>query len=73
MDRQKELFLNEGQAGLSTNIGEAKIGSIRYEIKRDFPLTDGEAADLRDNLREKVLAVQSTERSAASGLRRAMG
>ncbi len=72
MDRQKESFLNEGQEA-DRQIPGSKIESIRYEIKQDFPLTDGEAADLRDHLREKVLAVQAAERTAASGLRRAMG
>jgi hypothetical protein len=74
MDRQKELFLNNGGDSVAERqkIGE-RLEAIRAEIKGDIPLSDGEASALRDNLRDKVLAVQEAERTAAFALRRAMG
>lgn len=74
MDRQKALFLTNGADSLTERqkIGD-RLESIRAEIKQNFPLTDGESSALRDHLREKILAVQSAERTAAFALRRAMG
>jgi hypothetical protein len=74
MDRQTDLFLTTGGDSLAERqkIG-VRLEAIRAEIRQDFSLSDGEASALRDNLRERVLAVRDAERSAALALRRAMG
>lgn len=71
MLEKHHLFLQEGNQILSKirEINE-RLTEIKQLASDDFPLSDAEAADLRTNLRDRVLKIRDIEEDAISELSR---
>lgn len=74
MNREYDLFLTQGNASLPARRQiSARLDSLRAEAERAFPLTDAQAAAMREGLRERVLRLRDAERRAISALAEAAG
>jgi uncharacterized protein DUF4872 len=73
MARNYTLFREQGAASLPERQQiAARLDAIRDSIAADFPLTDSEAAMLRENLRHHVLKIHDAEKEAVLALREAI-
>lgn len=71
--RQVELFIEQGGASLEERRSlSQRLKAIRQDMETGFPLSDAEAAALRDELRAAVLAVHDSEAEAIARLKAAM-
>ena len=71
MLEKHHLFLDRGNQSLSKvqEINE-RLAEIKLLVSDDFPLSEEEAADLRADLRDRVLKLLDIERDAISELSR---
>jgi len=71
--RRHALFLERGNAALEeiTRI-DARLDAIKAEMRADFPLSDAEAAALRENIAAHVLRIRDIEAEAVNALRAVM-
>ena len=73
IDRRSELFIESGAAHLDEIIAERdRLESLKTEAEKDFPLSDAETADLRADIRDKVLAARAAEEAAVMALKAAI-
>ncbi len=73
IDRKTDLFIESGAAYLDEIIAQRdRLDSLKSEAERHFPLSDGEIADLRANIREQVLQVREAEEAAVAALKGAI-
>jgi hypothetical protein len=73
VDRRTELFIESGAAHLHEIIAQRdRLDSLKTESESDFPLSNGEIADLRANIRDKVLQVREAEEAAVAALKAAL-
>ena len=69
IDRWTELFIESGAAELDEIISQRdRLESLKAESESDFPLNEGEIADLRAEIRDKVLAAREAEEAAVMAL-----
>jgi hypothetical protein len=65
MARNSMLFREQGAASLPERQKiSARLAVIRESIAADFPLTDAEAAALRENLRDHIMKIHDAEKEA---------
>ncbi len=73
IDRKTALFIESGAAELDEIIAcRDKLDAMKSEAETDFPLKDGEIADLRADIRENVLKVHDAEEAAVLALKAAV-
>jgi len=73
IDRRTELFIDSGSAQLDEIIGcRDRLEALKTESESDFPLSDAEIADLRADIRDKVLQVREAEEAAVMALKAAI-
>jgi hypothetical protein len=74
MQREYQLFLTQGNKSLEERRQiSARLDALKAEAARDFPLTATEAASMREQLREYVLALRDAEYKAISTLAEVIG
>jgi len=73
IDRRTELFVESGAAHLDEIIAQRdRLEVLKTEAESDLPLSEGEIADLRADLRDKVLSVHEAEEAAVTALKAAI-
>ncbi len=73
IDRKTTLFIESGAEYLDEIIAcRDRLEALKTQAETDFPLADGEIADLRAEIRERVLAVREAEEAAVSALKAAV-
>jgi len=73
MERNSVLFREQGAASLPERQKiSARLEAIRESMVTDFPLTDAEAATLRENIRDHVLKIHDAEKEAILALETAI-
>ncbi|MCY3833631.1 MAG: DUF4872 domain-containing protein [Chloroflexi bacterium] len=73
IDRKTALFIESGAAQLDEiSACYQQLEALKAEAETDFPLSDGEIADLRADLRDKVLQVRAAEEAAVLALKAAI-
>ena len=73
IDRKTALFIESGAARLDEIIAERdRLDSLKTASETDFPLSDGEIADLRADIRDKVLNARAAEEAAVMALKAAI-
>lgn len=73
LTRRRKLFVEKGGKALAeTRKVNTRLGAIRAEIGKAFPLTTGEAAALREQIAGSVLKVGEQEKVAYESLQAAM-
>ena len=73
IDRKTALFIEHGAAQLDTIIEcNEKLETLKTQSESDFPLTDAETADLRDEIRRCVKVVHEAEAEAVLALKGAI-
>ena len=70
--RRKPFVEKGGQALAEINKINARLDTIRDDMEKVFPLTAGEAARLREQVRDSVLKVGELEKAAYDSLQTAM-
>ncbi|MGB1288317.1 MAG: hypothetical protein ACPG7F_17410, partial [Aggregatilineales bacterium] len=73
VDVKTELFLEKGTPAIEKMLdyGE-KLDAMKVQSETDFPMTDAEIAELRDEIRRHVLLVHDAEEEAVMALKTAM-
>ena len=73
MLERHRIFLERGNAALP-RIREidVRLEEIKAEVTADFPLSDAEVVEMRQNLRDHVLAIRDVEQPAIAELQGAM-
>lgn len=70
IDRRTDLFIESGAARLDEIIAERdRLESLKTQSESDFPLSDAEIADLRADIRDRVLSVHEAEEAAVTALK----
>lgn len=73
IDIKNEYFVEKGNDGLETMIDAThKLDSLKAEAENDFPMTEAEISDLRDELYRHVNIVREAEEEAVMALKAAM-
>lgn len=73
IDRKTTLFIESGAAQLDEITAcYQRLEALKDEAEIDFPLSEGEIADLRADLRKKVLSVHDAEEAAVTALKAAI-
>lgn len=73
LDRNYRLFVETGGATVDERRANLKrLDALEAQAAEKFPLTDAESADLRAELRERVLVIHDVERAAFDELIAAM-
>ncbi len=73
LDRRRRLFVAKGGRALAEiKKIDARLESIRQQMGKAFPLSDSEAAELRQAIAEAVLKVGAQEKAACEALQAAM-
>ncbi|MCY3780285.1 MAG: DUF4872 domain-containing protein [Chloroflexi bacterium] len=73
IDRKTDLFIESGAEHLDEIVScNERLDALKTEAEADFPLGDGEIADLRADIREKVLNVHDAEEAAVLALKAAL-
>ena len=73
IDRRTALFIESGAAQLDEIIEcRDRLESLKTESESDFPLSDAAIADLRADIRDKVLQVREAEQAAVMALKGAI-
>jgi len=71
--RRHELFREKGGAALpEIQQINRRLAEIRKAVAEDFPLSQAEVIDLRQNLRDHILKIHDIEFEAVSALQKAM-
>ena len=74
IDRKTDLFIESGAEHLDEIIAcRDRLEALKTQAETDFPLTEGEIADLRDAIRERVLQAHDAEEAAVTALKTAAG
>jgi hypothetical protein len=73
IQQKHHLFIRDGESAL-TEIQEinAKLNQLLSQSESDFPLSEAQAADLRENLRDILLTISRIERQAVNSLQSAI-
>ncbi len=72
IDRKTRLFKESGAGELDEIIAcNARLAALKTEADSDFPLGEGEIADLRAEIRDRVLAARDAEEAAVHALKAA--
>lgn len=73
MLEKHHLFLNQGNESLPTvhDIND-RLAEIKTLVSDDFPMSDAEVTDLRENMRDHVLRIHDIEDDAVAELSRVM-
>jgi hypothetical protein len=70
IDRKTTLFIESGAARLDEIIAERdRLDALKTACETDFPLGESEIADLRANIRDKVLKARAAEETAVMALK----
>lgn len=70
---RRERFVREGDAALpELRRINSRLGQIYAEVADSFPLTEAEAAELREGLAEQVVAIAAIERRAIKQMQTAL-
>ena len=73
IDTKTELFIKEGAAQLDTIIEcNQRLEALKTEAEGDFPMTEAEISDLRDDICGHVQNVLEAESAAVSALKAAL-
>ena len=73
IDRRTELFIESGAAQLDEIIAcRERLEGLKTASESDFPLSEAEIADLRADIRDRVLSVQAAEEAAVMALKAAI-
>lgn len=73
IDRRTALFIESGAARLDEIIAQRdRLAALMSASESDFPLDDGEVADLRADLRDQVLNAREAEEAAVMALKAAI-
>ena len=73
MVKKHHLFLDEGNQSLpEVQEINVRLAEIKTRVSEDFPMSDAEAADLRTELRDRVLKIRDLENNAISELARVL-
>ncbi len=73
IDRKTDLFIESGAEHLDEIIAcRDRLEALKTQAETDFPLVDGEIADLRAEIRENVLNAHEAEEAAAQALKAAV-
>ena len=73
IDRKTGLFIEQGAAKLDTIIEyNQKLENLKTQSESDFPMTDAEIGDLRDEIRSQVRTVRDVEEEAVLALKAAI-
>ena len=73
IDRRTELFIESGAAQLDQIIAQRdRLEGLKTESESDFPLSEAEIADLRADIRDRVLQVHEAEEAAVMALKAAI-
>jgi len=71
--KKQDLFVHTGEAALpEIKKINVRLRELLKKSKTDFPLSDGQTAELRANLREIVLKIGAVEKEAVNLLQRAI-
>lgn len=71
--RNSQLFLSQGAASLEERkVIAARLQTIKQQMRSEFPLTDAQAAALRADLAERVMAIHDAEEIAIRALQAAV-
>jgi hypothetical protein len=74
MRRDYHLFLTQGNASLEERRQiSTRLDALKAEVAREFPLSDAEAAALREQLRDHVMKLRDYEFKAISTLGEVIG
>ncbi|MBZ0288958.1 MAG: BtrH N-terminal domain-containing protein, partial [Anaerolineae bacterium] len=74
IQRDYDLFIARGGDSLSERKQISQwLDAIQADMRKNFPLSETETAALRENLRERVLAVGEIEKEAVMALREVVG
>lgn len=74
MQQDYHLFLTQGNASLEERRQiNTRLDQLKAEAAREFPLSDAEAAAMRQQLREHVLQLRDAEYQAISSLAEVIG
>lgn len=73
IDRKTELFIEQGAAQLEEIIAcNQRIEAAKTASESDFPMTEAEIADLRDEIRTQVNEARAAEEEAVEALKAAL-
>ena len=73
IERKTALFMESGAARLDEIIAERdRLDSLKTASETDFPLSAGEIADLRADIRDKVIEARDAEEAAVMALKTAI-
>jgi len=74
MDRSYALFMQDAVGTLDERrANRTRLAALEAEAVGNFPLSDAEAAHLRANLRERVMAIHDVEKIAFDALIQVVG
>jgi hypothetical protein len=73
MLQRHRLFLEQGSAALPQLLDtDARLEQLKAEISAQFPLTEAEVSEMRQDLRDHVLKIRDIEQTAITALQTAM-
>jgi hypothetical protein len=73
-DRRNEAFVAQGDgAGEEIERINARLEAIAREVGEAFPLSEAQAAEMRQGLAERIERIRDVEREAVEALQKAMG
>jgi hypothetical protein len=73
IQKKHDLFIDKGEAALpDIEKFNTRLNELLSESKKDFPLSQDQAADLRTNLRDLLVKIKTTEEQAVDLLQRAI-
>ncbi len=73
IDRRTQLFIESGAAQLDEIIEcRDRLEALKTDSESDFPLSDAEIAELRADIRDKVVQVREAEEAAVMALKAAI-
>src|SRR5215216_2312055 len=73
IQKKHDLFIDKGESALpEINQINARLNEILLQSESDFPLSNAQAADLRQNLRDILLKISVVEKTAVDQLQSAI-
>ena len=74
IDRKTNLFIESGAEHLNEIVGcNQRLEGLKTESESDFALSEGEIADLRAEIRDRVMKVYEAEEAAVIALKAVVG
>lgn len=71
--RRWELFVEQGQAGFKERLKiNARLRELRDAAAEDFPMTEDEVVDMRQQMSEQVLKIHDLESQAVEAMKKAL-